>query len=740
MMKAAIDFLFVLNAAVTNIRLYPPASDIIQRSIDRLHKTLEALLAEVPEVDFAESEKNLLVGGEPLPEKDQQKPQVRSFLSLMLDLGIRSLVFSSGVTREEISAFLGILGKPAQQMGGAGGLKQLVSAAGISHISIDEKIYVQMDPDRQILSGLDISDEDLVRVLVGEQPASPEILEQVRQLAAEPQWFARVFELGAQHLIRQYRDDKTADISTLLGAVIDSLHDLSDQDRQEIGRHIVDALADMDASVLLAVLTRGPDKILGPKMFEKHVRRMDPDRFEALAKRLEQMRAEADKGRYEERQSEAVRQWAQWLGRLRQDASFSGSDGQTADAAAKSAPSSRPEVLKEALARIMKGETAPFADDLIAGAMPAVISQLLDKAKQETAAALIDRMGEALLAGAPEVQKAAARIMAEIDERLEAGNRLEEQIALSKKLVQWIRQENEISEEYRAVTRRLERLSRRVIEETQDPREAGHILEAYYMIRDGRLTKDEAIQALAANMLQNVSTDHILDILLRESGKKQPQTDAGTDDIYTLVILGSTTVERLLDRLRDSQNMSERNRIVQAVSRMGKAAVGPVVERLGQDGPWYYLRNLALLLGRIGEEDQIEVLEPLLSYPDYRVQLEAVKSIQAINGSNAGDVLLKHADAVDPQLSGYVISVLGALRHEAAVPYLINVLTSKRVGRSKAEREEIRVKACEALGRIRAAEAVSVLEKIVRTRGFFRGDPESVRAAAVKALANIKRG
>ncbi|MFW6334652.1 MAG: HEAT repeat domain-containing protein [Desulfosalsimonas sp.] len=199
-------------------------------------------------------------------------------------------------------------------------------------------------------------------------------------------------------------------------------------------------------------------------------------------------------------------------------------------------------------------------------------------------------------------------------------------------------------------------------------------------------------------------------------------------------------VERLLDRLYDSRDMQERFSAMREIEKIGQPAVKSIVQRINQGGPWYFIRNMTLLLGRIGDENQLEALEPLVCHPDSRVQLEAVKSIQAINGQNAGPVLLKKIEEVDPELVGYIISVLGALRCREAGPYLVELLESKQPGLSRRVRDDIRAKACEALGRLGAQEAVPVLEKIVRKKGFIKGYPEHIRSAASKALVNISRG
>ena len=672
--KTGVDFLFVLNAAITNIRLYPPTSEIIQTSVARMETALKEVLADGEALEFAESEKNLLAAGQPLPEKQQQRPQIRSFLSMMLDFGIKSITFFPGITGPEISQFLQVMGKSAQEIQNAGGPARMIKDAGISHIAIDEKIYVEKDADHRIVSGLEISDTDFVRYLLGEEGSvDQQTIDQVREMAADPGWFARVFETGARYLLEQHADATRAEQTRLAGCMLDSLAGLSDADTEQILKSISEAF----------------------DQTQQHVGSADP--ADTIGKLLDQYKQAAGP---------------------------------------PTTPPGRPKTVKEALSRILKGDHSPFLDQKTADVLPKAAMQMARQEKHDMLAALTEQMGKALRDDSPEVRCAVARIMAETDEQMEAAERLDQRIDLSKKLVEWIKAEDRISEEYEQVTHRLENLAETVITQKDGAADAEHILEAYSLIRDGRLSKPEAIQALAANMLQHLSTDQILEMVLSKAGNT---SDTGKEDIRTLVILGSTTIERLLDRLRDSHSMAERNRIVQAVSRMGNAAVQPVADRLAQGGPWFYLRNLALLLGRIGGPEQLSLLEPLLTYPDYRVQLEAVKSIQAIDGDKAGDMLLKHIPVVEPQLAGHIVSVLGAIRYQPAAPYLINLLESKSFWQNKAVRDEIRTKACEALGRMQAAEAVSALEKVVRTRGFFSGYPENIRAAAAKALSQIKR-
>jgi len=150
--KKAVEVAVILNAAVANIRLYPPSSDIIGTSIGRLDTALNTIFGEVDSVVFAESEKNLLVSGQALNEKDQQKPQVVAFLELMRNTGIKSITFEKGVDKGELLALLEIASTKPEKIKNAGGLKQIVAAKNLSHIFLDQKVYVAMEKDQKIVS------------------------------------------------------------------------------------------------------------------------------------------------------------------------------------------------------------------------------------------------------------------------------------------------------------------------------------------------------------------------------------------------------------------------------------------------------------------------------------------------------------------------------------------------------------------------------------------------------------
>ena len=107
----ALDALIVMNTAIKNVRLYPPTSATITNTIEKLHLIFLDILEQEAPIIFAESEKNILICGKPLEQKDQEKASVTALLNILLNFGIRSISFDKGLEKAELSAFMELLSK-----------------------------------------------------------------------------------------------------------------------------------------------------------------------------------------------------------------------------------------------------------------------------------------------------------------------------------------------------------------------------------------------------------------------------------------------------------------------------------------------------------------------------------------------------------------------------------------------------------------------------------------------------
>ncbi len=150
--EMAIEAIVVLNAAFTNIRLYPPTSDMIGNSVDRAYSIFQDIFEHDDPVIFAESEGNLIISGQVLGEADKKKPQITAFIKLMISLAIKSISFEKGLKKEEILSFLTVVSEKPEDLEEEGGISGLMASKGIRNIHIDKKLFIAMDKDQRIVS------------------------------------------------------------------------------------------------------------------------------------------------------------------------------------------------------------------------------------------------------------------------------------------------------------------------------------------------------------------------------------------------------------------------------------------------------------------------------------------------------------------------------------------------------------------------------------------------------------
>jgi HEAT repeat protein len=195
----------------------------------------------------------------------------------------------------------------------------------------------------------------------------------------------------------------------------------------------------------------------------------------------------------------------------------------------------------------------------------------------------------------------------------------------------------------------------------------------------------------------------------------------------------------MLDNLQDSTDSDERVRIMHLIIGTGQKAIPLVRERIHKDLPWYYLRNIAYVLGQIGNEESAGSLQPLLSHDNDKLKHEALKSITKTGGKRRGKLLIAALPGTDEKFKLSIIKALGNAKAADSVHDLLNILTTRPLVNTTS-RMLIEETICVALGAIGSPEAIPVLSEIAETKSFFRlrSYPKKIKAEAAKALASIK--
>jgi hypothetical protein len=116
-------------------------------------------------------------------------------------------------------------------------------------------------------------------------------------------------------------------------------------------------------------------------------------------------------------------------------------------------------------------------------------------------------------------------------------------------------------------------------------------------------------------------------------GSSTPPDDR--DRIAALVSAhGSLAVSPLLERLLNQQETPRRKALLALAFRLGKEAVPEILKGL-PSSQWYYVRNLCLILGEIGDRAAVPGLINALRHSDQRVKREAIHALGKIRASEA---------------------------------------------------------------------------------------------------------
>lgn len=707
LMQKALDSLVIMNTAIKNMRLYPPTSASIINSIEKLHQAFLDIFFTEASLVFAESEKALLICGDPLSRKDQEKHHVAAFLEMLLGFGIRSITFDKGLEKEELAVFLEILGKKPEAVKADGGLPQIIIQKNISHIQLDQKVYVARDKNQQILSSLEITDDQIMQFVARANPQLAADSQQILEIARNPEWLMQAFMTGVNQTMAQKGTltnlQLTENVLDMIVLLDKAASQMDRQDRDQIAKYIGNSLVSLDLDISEKNIMDNIRDLFGGALMQFIMARL-------------------------EEKSSVGPPAGESAGMLNAGPAAEGQ---------KVIHQSLPFPLDEKFALLLKNDERAFLDVQLMAALHKIFERVSDQNDQESKEIIVDRLGSNLSNENIEVRNQASIALAEILASLPPERQSELVARLSDPLTDWMKLEKLATPAFEKICTSLKDLAQDLIDNGR-LEESVPVLNMINDMNTGVLEKDETIQAMSAEIVQSLASEKNLHRLSHEYSTNEPTKQA--EAVGILAKLGDTALNHLLDMLRDHHDSNERVRIMQLIMGVGSAAISVVRDRIDRKEPWYYLRNLAYMLGRIGDEKSAHYLKPLLLSEDNRVRLEALKGISRTGGKERGPLLLSILPDVDDVFALNIIETLGNAKCMDAVPDLLNMLKNFPFEGSTV-RADLEERICIALGAIGSPEAVPALSEIAGTKYFFRirSYPDKVKNAASRAVASIRK-
>jgi hypothetical protein len=163
-----------------------------------------------------------------------------------------------------------------------------------------------------------------------------------------------------------------------------------------------------------------------------------------------------------------------------------------------------------------------------------------------------------------------------------------------------------------------------------------------------------------------------------------------------IAAMGPATVRHLLEVLARTENRRMRFRLLDLLAKLGPAVARDAASLLS-DPRWYVVRNMLLLLRRVGDARSIPAVRRCVDHADLRVRLEAIHNLFAFDRDVPRELLRRALQDPDPRQAEAAMELAGRYGIAEAVEPIVACLCAwDPFGR----RRSVRLKAIRALAAI----------------------------------------
>jgi HEAT repeat protein len=197
--------------------------------------------------------------------------------------------------------------------------------------------------------------------------------------------------------------------------------------------------------------------------------------------------------------------------------------------------------------------------------------------------------------------------------------------------------------------------------------------------------------------------------------------------------LGVPAVDWLNLALAESQQRRTRRALAEAIAALCRDDPERLAPWLA-DPRWYVVRNIVHILGWIGGERTIGLLETAMRHPELRVRQEVVAALGQANAGQARPLLLGMLDGADPRLFCSVLHQLAAERDPQAAAALMRHMMDPEFEQRPLE---VRRAIYSALAATGGDEVLPDLELELHKGNWFSRYQEAHRQSVARCIARI---
>ncbi|HKO06040.1 MAG TPA: HEAT repeat domain-containing protein [Candidatus Acidoferrales bacterium] len=266
-------------------------------------------------------------------------------------------------------------------------------------------------------------------------------------------------------------------------------------------------------------------------------------------------------------------------------------------------------------------------------------------------------------------------------------------------------------------------------QEAATRRRYGAVLELLLILH----TMDQSHSQLAAGLHARIGLENRIPDFLEEA-LRMPEVPGELMEVLRMLPL--TTAEHVAGRISRCSRRRERDRLVTLAEELGPAAASALQDVFRSRPPASAVNTVGLLSrldpAALGEDLRARLPEWSRIYHD-----AVVRQIAGAGSPSRGRLLAMLLDVFDPLVAPLAVDEIGMSEDAAPSPLLLSIASGEL---PKFGAMFLRVKALEALGRLRVAEAVPLLRKLVES-DEYQGSytHREFRIVAAQSLDKIDR-
>ncbi len=347
------------------------------------------------------------------------------------------------------------------------------------------------------------------------------------------------------------------------------------------------------------------------------------------------------------------------------------------------------------------------------------VQELLARDDQATATAILDNYSQTISHEDPAVRRRAAIGLSELAELYGLGDARAMEPAISRTGLQ-------LSAEREAELQAL--ISAAFVRLAQDATMRRHY-HAVVQALDSLDGVENQRPIFAQSVRPRLGLEQRLSDFLDEAIRTSPEYPASLVEL--IARLAHPAAAELVKRFNRSSQRSDRERVVQVAQAVGPEVQSYLRETLQHGKPSDAVESAGMLL-RLDPPSVKNRLQIRLPGFPRTAQDRAMRLLAASGAPERGGLLLSLFDQFDPMLQPLTIDEIGMSGDVTAVELL------SRIASATGSPNFLRLKAIEALGRLRAMDAEGALREIIEAKKLWHWQhPGELRLAALLALRNI---